>query len=125
MIAVDLRNHLLAQPRLKELLDTRVHPGWIPENATMPSVAYLEISGARHHNIDVAFPRYQFSVFSTRYTEAKEIEKEIRYAFQRFKGNMGSTRIIQGVYENSVDQYEDRTKLYHIAIDFKFIYREE
>lgn len=124
MLAIDLRNYLLENQTIKDLVSTRVYPGWIPEKATMPAIAYLEVSGIRHHDIDVAFPRYQFSVFSTRYSEAREIAKEIRDTFQRYKGEIGSTSIIQGVFENEYEQYESETKLYHIAVDFKFIYWE-
>lgn len=97
---------------------------WIPENATMPSVAYVEISRPSHHDIEVAFPRFQFSVFSSRYIEAKEISKEIRNVLQRFKGKMGNTTVLQIVYENEYEVYERDTKRYHIATDFKIIYWE-
>ena len=124
MLEVDLRNHLLSNETLKSLISTRLYPGWIPENAVMPAVAFLCVSGVRHFDIDVAYPRYQFSVFSPRYLEAKEIVSEIRNILQRFKGKMGNTDVIQVAYQNEYENYERDTKLYHIAIDFKFIYRE-
>ena len=124
MFFTDLRNFLLTHESLKTLIGTRLYPGWIPENAVMPSVACFEVTGVSHHDIDVAYPRYQFSIFSPRYIEAKEIANEIKEILQRFKGKMGNTRVIQGVYQNEYDNYESDTKLYHIAIDFKFIYWE-
>ncbi|MFJ5625446.1 DUF3168 domain-containing protein [Peribacillus loiseleuriae] len=124
MLEVDLRNHLLSHESLKNYIGARLYPGWIPENAAMPSVAFLGVSGVRHHDIDVAYPRYQFSVFSPRYLEAKEITAEIRNILQRYKGKMGNTNIIQVVFQNEYESYEQDTKLYHIAIDFKFIYWE-
>lgn len=124
MLYSDLRNYLLSQESLTSLIGNRLYPGWIPENATMPAVAYLSVSGVRHHDIDVAFPRYQFSVFSPRYTEAVEITELIRYILQRFKGKLGNSNIIQIVHENQYENYEKDTKLYHIAIDFKIIYWE-
>lgn len=124
LLEVDVRNFLLSHASLKSLIGTRLYPGWIPENAQMPSVAFLGVSGVRHHDIDVAYPRYQFSIFSPRYLEAKEIAKEIREILQRFKGKMGGTNIIQVAFQNEYETYEQNTKLYHIAIDFKFIYWE-
>lgn len=124
MLVTDLRDYLLSFNSLKSYIGKRLYPGWIPENAAMPSVAYLCVSGVRHFDIDVAYPRYQFSVFSSRYLEAKEIAAEIRNILQRFKGKMGNTTIIQVIFQNEYENYEKDTKLYHIAIDFKFIYRE-
>lgn len=124
MLEVDIRNYLISQEPLKLKIGTRIYPGWIPENAVMPSVAFLSVSGVRHHDIDVAYPRYQFSVFSSRYIEAKEIAAEIRNILQRFKGQMGNTNVIQVAFQNEYENYENDTKLYHIAIDFKFIFWE-
>lgn len=124
MFSTALRSYLLSIPEITALIGTRLYSGWIPENAPMPSVAYLEVSGVRHHDIDVAFPRYQFSCFSTRYLEAKEIADEIRKALQRYKGDISGTRVIQGVHEGTFEQYERDTGIYHVAIDFKIIYRE-
>lgn len=124
MFFTDLRNFLLTHESLTKLINVRLYPGWIPKDAPMPSVAYLEVSGVGFHDIDVAYPRYQFSIFSPKYVEAKEIAKEIKDILQRFKGKMGNTRVIQAVYQNEYDNYEIDTKLYHIAIDFKFIYWE-
>ncbi|MBS4191745.1 hypothetical protein KHA94_16265 [Bacillus sp. FJAT-49705] len=124
MLETDLRTYLLTFDSLKSKISNRLYPGWIPENAVMPSVAYLGISRPSHHDIDVAYPRYQFSVFSPKYIEAKEIVAEIRGILQRFKGQMGNSNIIQVVYENEYENYEKDTKLYHIAIDFKFIFWE-
>lgn len=124
MLEIDLRNHLLSNESLKIKIGSRLYPGWIPEGAVMPAAAYLGISGARHHNIDVAYPRIQFSVFSPKYLEAKEIAALIRENLQRFKGKMGQSSIIQIVHLNDYENYERDTKLYHIALDFKIIYWE-
>lgn len=124
MLEVDIRNYLLSHESIKLKIGTRLYPGWIPENAVMPSVAFLGVSRPSHHDIDVVYPRIQFSIFSSRYIEAKEIASEIRGILQRFKGKMGNTNIIQVVFENEYENYENDTKIYHIALDFKFIFWE-
>ena len=124
MFEVDLRNYLISQEPLKKLIGSKIYPGWIPENAKMPAIAFLEVSGVRHHNIDVAYPRFQFSIFSSRYLEAKEIANEVRNSLQRYKGKMGNTRVIQAVFQNEYESYEEDTLLYHVAVDFKFIFWE-
>lgn len=124
-IETKLRDYLLSIKEIQSAVGNRIYPGWLPEKPTYPAIAYLAVSGVAHHNIPVAYPRFQFSVFSTKYGEAKELAEEIRSALQRYKGNMGGVRVLQGVWEGSRDMYESDTKLYHIATDFKIIYREE
>ncbi|OME59482.1 tail completion protein gp17 [Paenibacillus odorifer] len=124
-IETKLRDYLLSVKEIQSVVDTRIYPGWLPEKPIYPAIAYLVISGVSHHNIPVAYPRFQFSVFSTKYSEVKELAEEIRSALQRYQGSMGGVRVLQGVWEGSRDMYESDTKLYHIATDFKIIYREE
>lgn len=120
----DLKNFAAADVALNALIGTRFYPGALPENPTYPAVTYFKIDGNRHHNIDVAFPRYQFSCWSPVYLTAQVTATAVRKAFQRYKGIMGSTQIIQGVYERQGDLYEPDTKLFHIPVDIKFIIRE-
>jgi len=124
LLETDLRTYLLSFDSLKNKIGNRLYPVWIPQNAEMPSVAYVEVSRPSHHDIDVAFPRIQFSVFSNRYIEAKEISKEIRKILQRFKGKMGNTTVIQIAYENEYEVYERDTNRYHVATDYKIIHWE-
>lgn len=125
MFVTDLKDYLINYEPLKDLIGNRVYPGVLPAKPTLPAVSYFEVSGLRYHDIDVAFPRFQFSCFSPRYLEAKNVAKEIRHALQRFKGQIGDTNVIQGVFENQFELYENDTKLFNIAVDIKIIYREE
>ncbi|KAB2337654.1 DUF3168 domain-containing protein [Cytobacillus depressus] len=124
MLETDLVNYLKNYQPLKDLVGGRIYPGVIPENGTKPAIAYNEISAPGHHDIDVAFPRFQFSCFSTRYTEAKQVRKEIENALKRFKGKMGNTRVIQGVSAGKYMLYEKDTMLHNAIIDIKIIYWE-
>jgi hypothetical protein len=109
---------------MENLVGSRIYPGWIPENAIMPAVAFLVISDTNHHDISVAFPRMQFSVFSPRYLEAKEIADVIKKSLKRFKGDMGGTPVIQIVFENGYETFENASRIYHVVLDFKIIYWE-
>lgn len=124
MLEIDLRNYLLEQESVTDLIGNRFYPGWIPKNAVMPSVAFFIVSGSRYHDIDIAYPRVQMSIFSKRYLEAKKIASNIINCLRRFKGIMGDTKIIQIVFENEHDMFESDTEIHHIAVDFKIIYRE-
>lgn len=124
MFSNDLRAFILEQTSLTDLISDKLFPSVAPEGTPPPYVCYYEVSSVAWHDLPVAYPRFQFSVFSKRYLEAKNIAAELRGIIQRYKGTMGNTRVIQGVWEGSRELYEPDTKLHHIATDFKLIYRE-
>lgn len=124
MFSNALRAFLLSHDSLKDLISTRLYPSVAPEGTVQPYVCYYEVSGVSWHDIPVAYPRFQFSVFATRYLDAKNVAIEIRNILQRYKGDMGGYRVIQIVWEGSRELYEPDNKLHHIATDFRIIYRE-
>jgi hypothetical protein len=120
----DLRDYLIAYTDLNALVGSRIYPAVLPDNPTYPAIAHSEVSGSRRHNINVAFPRYQFSCFSPTYLIAKEVATQVRKALQRYSGLMGSTRVIQGVFENEIEFYDPTEKVWNVAVDMKMIIRE-
>lgn len=124
MFETDLRDYLVSYDDLNALVGSRIYPGVLPENPTYPAISYSLVSESRHHNIDVAYPRYQFSCFSPNYISAKNVATQVRKALQRYRGTMGSTQVIQGVFENEIELYDPTDKLYHVAVDMKLIFRE-
>jgi len=125
-IEVTLRNMLLANTDLSNKVGgKRVYILKLPQNPTYPAIVYFKVSNPRHHDLDVAYPRFQFSVFAKTFKEAKEVADLIRFVLQREKGVSGGIPIIQGVYLNETDLYENDTQLYHIASDYKIIYKGE
>ncbi|HLR70981.1 MAG TPA: hypothetical protein VK085_06075 [Pseudogracilibacillus sp.] len=125
MLETNIRNYLLEIPEIKDVIGNRIYPEFIPENADFPAIAYNEISNPSHHDIDVAYPRIQYSCFSHNFTEAKLIRSLLKKHLKRFKGQMGDKRIIQIVVSGEYPMpYEADRKIYGRAIDFKIIYWE-
>ena len=120
----ELRAFLLTHEPLIDLIGNRLYPSVAPEGTEKPYVCYYEVSNTGWHDIPVAHPRFQFSVFHERYLVAKNVAVELRNILQRYKGQIGNTRVIQGVWEGSRELYEPDTQLHHIATDFRLIYRE-
>ncbi len=71
-IEVALRNKLLENVNLKDIIDERMYLLKLPQNPVYPAVVYFKVSNPRHHAIGVAYPRFQFSVFAKTYKEAKK-----------------------------------------------------
>ena len=125
MIQEVLRAKLIAHEDLYNLVKERIYILKLPQNPTYPAITYFRVSSPRHHDIDVSYPRFQFDSWASTYEEARNVANEIRKAIQREKGLWNGIKIIQVVYLNEVEMYENDTKIYHIVTDFQILYREE
>ena len=125
MLEIEVRKYILEDEKIKGIIGNRIYPDAIPENAPFPAIAYNEITAPSHHDIDVNFPRIQFSCFSHSVTEARSIRKMLKDRLKGFKGYLGNVRTIQIVVagEYRLD-YEPDRNIYGRAIDFKIIYWE-
>ncbi len=110
---------------MNDLIGQRFTPVNLPQNPTYPALTYTMIAGDEHHDIPVAFPRFQFSCWANTYAEAKSVAKEVKQMFQRRNEPIGGSsgcRIIQGVFEGEVDLWDFNIKKFHIPIDMTIIY---
>lgn len=124
MIQTAIRNRLIARDEIKALVTNRIYYVHLPQNPTYPCISFFRVSNPRRHNLNVSNPRFQFDVWSTKYSEAVDLANQIRLALQREKGVWNGIPIIQGVYLNEQEFYENDTKLFHIASDYRIIYKE-
>ena len=106
------------------MIGNRIYPQAIPGNASYPAITYNEIAGLGHHDINVNFPRLQYSCYSTNYIQAKQLRKSVKDALKGFKGLMGDMRIIQIAVEGEYETYESDRGIHGALIDFKIIYWE-
>jgi len=125
MINKALRNKLLEHTALYDLVKERIYVLKLPQNPELPAITFFRVSNPRHHDLDISYPRFQFDSWASTYVVARNIANEIRKALQREKGIWNGIKVIQGVYLNEMEFYEDSTEIFHIATDFKILYREE
>lgn len=125
MIQEELRAKLIEHEDLYDLVGERIYILKLPQKPTLPAITYYRVSNLRHHDIDVSYPRFQFDSWASSYEEVRNVANEIRKALQREKGLWNGIKVIQVVYLNEVEMYENDTEIYHIATDFQILYREE
>jgi len=128
MIEDAIRTKLLANTTLAGYIGTRIYPVYLPQDSAFPAITYQQIVNPEHHDIDVASPTYQFSVFALTFANMKAIVSEIYTALQREKGTWSTLTVIQGVYLDGRDlenpgNATDTTKIYGYAVDYKIVYR--
>jgi len=121
-------HYLEASTGIHDLIGDRIYPITMPQNCTKPALTYRVISGMEHHNIDVAYPRFQFDCWGETYSDAKTLAYEVKEAFQRLRTPIGGSSgldIIQAVILNEIDMsYNMDTSLYGIYVDVRIIYKK-
>jgi len=103
----------------------RIYPLALSQKPTYPAVTYQVISSPRHHDLDIAYPRIQYTAFARTYSQAKELAGILRLHLQRLKGILSGVAIKQIEYINAVEFYQDDVGIYYIPQDFKIIYEGE
>lgn len=122
---------LLADSALIAVVGQRIYPVLAPQDIEAPYVVINKISGPRNHSMGgsshLVNPRFQFSCFATTYAVAKQVSGLIQTVLQGYSGTLGGVGgvAVNGCfYEDETDMYEDDTKLFHVALDFKLWHEE-
>ena len=123
MIEETIVEMVLDDNKITGYIDDRFYPGRLPQGVVLPAIVYNKISAPEFHDIDVAYPRFQFSCFSQDLTECKNMAIAIKELFQRYKGIVGDCHILQGVYLDEVELSDD-SGIHHIAVDIRIVYKK-
>jgi len=122
MIEQAIRDVLVADAGVTNLVGSRVHFVQAPQDVDNPYIVLTKISGVRDNAHDGAtglvHTRIQLSVFATTYYEAKQIVQAAQNVLQAYSGLMGTVQVDSCFYENETDTYETDTKLYHVTSDY-------
>jgi hypothetical protein len=115
---------------LTALVSTRIYYVKAPQNVTEPYIVFFKVSAPREHTYDGAAgmvnARFQFSIFSETYYEAKQIAEQLQAALQGKHEIIGTAPGVYAAitYDNETDMYETETGLYHIACDYTVMHSE-
>ena len=112
-----LYQHLKGNNKLKNLISTRIFPLIIPEKSTMPCAVYTVINDKDNASLqgdiysnDVTV---QIDCYSSKYAQAKAVKEAVKEALYKFSYYPHDL--------NSMDIYEEDTKLHRQLINFKII----
>jgi hypothetical protein len=126
-----LLKHLIAQTALTALVGERIYYVNAPQDVETPYIVFFKVSATRERSLTgtshLVTSRFQFSIFSETYYEAKQIAEQIQLALQdknnEIIGGTGGVRVsIQ--YDNEQDLYESEAGLYHIPVEYLIDYNE-
>jgi hypothetical protein len=117
--------YLRAHPGLAALVGSRIYPLKLPQNVTLPAVAYQRISTSWRYALGGSGPRltqvrFQISCWAEKYETAKAVASQVRGALGNFSGVMGGTsgvRVLATTLAAEADVYEPETGLYNAPVD--------
>ena len=126
-----LYSHLTGDPTVGGLISTRQYPLTIPQDVSLPSVAYQRLSGpgetAHDGAVGVEGGRFQFTCQAQGYDDVKELANAVREALIGFKGLMGGSGgvLVDGCFVlNELDGYGMVAGVYTVRLDMAIHYRE-
>lgn len=109
--------HLVNDTDVSALISTRAYPNVIPQDASLPALAYQVISrpGGMAHDgpIGIAWPRFQITAQANDFDDVVDLINKVRVALDGFTGTMGGAGgvTIEGSFVKDVrDGYEFATE---------------
>ena len=122
-VDAELRDQIITSA---PLVNGRVYPIIIPQNAVFPCARYNRVSVLRDYTLSgpdcLPAVRFQVDVFGSSFSAVREAWDEIRKGLDGFDG-VGDIQYV--TLDNETDDYEDDTKLYRVIGDFVVQYLEQ
>lgn len=98
---------LLADSGLSALVSTRIHPGSLPQGATLPALVITRIGGAPQYadegETGLNEARVQVDCWADTYSQAKLTARAVVASLSAFTGTVGTTVFNQIMLENERD----------------------
>lgn len=119
---------LIADSGLSALIGTRVYPNVIPQNATLPAIAYQRISTRQtvsHSGPSNLYrPRFQFTAVSTTYANVKAVAGALRDALNGLTDEATTPPLGVALMDNETDGFTDASDLYSVRQDYFIWFKE-
>lgn len=121
LVLEQLRDVLLGEESVSELLGTRLYPNKLPQNPTLPAVVYSVVSEVPLHTLDaggyeLARSRVQFDVYARKYADARGAWAVIEAVLRTIATEHPSAGL-EAWLEDTRDLYEDTPELHRVSAD--------
>lgn len=102
----------------------KIYPLIVPQGVVYPAIVYQVVSAnpIYCHTPGGATAdeyRVQVSVFDTSYLALENLARAIRLVLEDYAGTSETEKITKVLLDNQRDRYEEDSRLYHRAMDFR------
>lgn len=123
-----LYSHLVNDSGVAALVSTRVYPLLVPQDTTLPAIAYQRISGPRDHTHSgasgLALARMQVSCLGNSYGQAKQVSEAVRAALDGLRGSLGAVSADAVFLDNERDEWSTAFEEAVVQQDYLIWYQE-
>ena len=113
---------------LQTKLNSRMYPFLLPQKCDFPAIVYFPVSVERLHALieDTGFvkQRIQFTCHAKSYKESVETASIIKNELQNFHGVMSELTIGSVLIINETSDFEPKTQIYSVILEFEFQFEE-
>lgn len=106
----------------------RVYPGTVPQNAELPLIFYVKVSGERDQSLTgptgLAHPRFQIEAWAETYAAAKGLANVIRTAIDGKSFEIGSDSVLSILIQSERDFSEPDISAHRVIMDYMIWHRE-
>jgi hypothetical protein len=104
-----------ADATISGLIGTRLYPLVIPQDVSLPAVAYQKIDSTKtvsHSGASqLARSRFQFTCQAGNYADAKTLAASVRHCWEGYRGTVATVRIDGALIDNDQDDYSEPVSL--------------
>lgn len=118
---------LAAHSGTAALVGTRIYPGPLPQDATLPAITYRQVSGVHEHAMGADVmqrPHWQVTAWADDDPGARALRIQVLDALSRFRGTVGSDTV-QDIFaiNDGIDGYDPERRISGIVMEFRIWYR--
>lgn len=123
-----LRSYLLTQTAITNIVSTRIRPTYLPQNPTLPSLTYQQISGDSNQALDgrsaVRRGRVQIDAWAKTYDEAVSLAEAVSTALDGVRVTSDGVELTDSWQASQIDMYEDGIEAHRISTDYEISFRD-
>lgn len=120
---------LSGEATITALVGLRIYPNVIPQDATLPAIAYQTISraGVMAHDgaTGLAWQRIQTTIVADSSTGAEAVAEACRKVLDGFRGTVGSVPVHAVFLDSAADNFGEITDTYVKRQDYRMMLTEE
>jgi hypothetical protein len=129
MIEKALRQKLVSNQEITQIVGTRVYPIMLPEKVALPALVFGRVStngSALSHSgsTGVVTTTFEVGCIAKDVEIAKKLARLIRASFSGFAGSIDGYRIYRTTVENEFDEYDPETGTFQVPIEIYLTHDE-
>lgn len=119
-------SRLTGSTALTDLVSTRIYPSEAPQDAANPRIVYWRVSNPMEFLLnssdELLAPRFQFDIYSTSFSQARSIARQVRTRLNKWGDLTGTPSIARCDVVNEFDGYDWDLNLHQSVVEVEIMH---